>query len=220
MPHLRPNFNVLMNSKVAKKIIFRRFRNAVASMATVGMLILFFSAQVKGQFQSQSLPLQNASVPVQVELPHASVKFVENKGQWRPGIDFIADVPGGRVFFQGNRIAYSFADVSNLHDRYLMRKEGREAPLTLNCHGIFLDFMGPSNGEAIAIGENRRPEIHNYFIGNDPSQWAGDVGCFNSVRYAELYPGIDLRLFGKETTFKYELVVAPGADANVPALTK
>ena len=35
---------------------------------------------------------------------------------------------------------------------------------------------------------------HNYFLGDDPDQWAGGCLRFNEVRFDDLYPGIDLTM--------------------------
>jgi len=36
------------------------------------------------------------------------------------------------------------------------------------------------------------PGKSNYFIGNDPKKWRTDVPTYGKVKYAGVYPGIDL----------------------------
>jgi hypothetical protein len=38
------------------------------------------------------------------------------------------------------------------------------------------------------------------------------VPSYEQIRYRNLYPGIDLRLFAHNGTAKYEFIVSPGAD--------
>ena len=38
----------------------------------------------------------------------------------------------------------------------------------------------------------------NYFIGNDPAKWRTDVPTFGRVRYAEVYPGMDVVYYGNQ----------------------
>jgi hypothetical protein len=54
----------------------------------------------------------------------------------------------------------------------------------------------------------------NYFIGNDPARWRTDIPHYGRVRVRELYPGIDLVLYGNPRQLEYDFVVAPGADPN------
>ncbi|HZF99771.1 MAG TPA: hypothetical protein VEY71_02165, partial [Chitinophagales bacterium] len=51
-----------------------------------------------------------------------------------------------------------------------------------------------------------------YFQGNDPSRWAGSVNGFTSVRYHEVYPGIDLHYYVKDGLVKYDFILKANAD--------
>ena len=61
-------------------------------------------------------------------------------------------------------------------------------------------------------GEDRQDSRSNYFIGNDPARWRTGVPNFARVRYAGVYPGIDLVYYGKDGNLEYDWIVAPGAD--------
>ena len=63
------------------------------------------------------------------------------------------------------------------------------------------------------------PGVANYFIGNDPAQWHTNVPTSARVRYTDLYPGIDLTVYGTEGGgVEYDALVAPGADPAAFAL--
>jgi hypothetical protein len=49
------------------------------------------------------------------------------------------------------------------------------------------------------------PGRSNYFIGNDPAKWHTDVPHYGRVRYRNLYPGIDLVLYGNPQQLEYDL---------------
>jgi len=53
--------------------------------------------------------------------------------------------------------------------------------------------------------------IANYFTGSHPEQWRIGVPLFKAIKYANLYPGIDLIYYGNQNRLEYDLVVAPGA---------
>lgn len=56
------------------------------------------------------------------------------------------------------------------------------------------------------------PTTVNYFLGNDPAQWRRNVPVYRSVRYQEVYPGVDLVYYGNQRQIEFDFVVAPGAD--------
>ena len=62
------------------------------------------------------------------------------------------------------------------------------------------------------VGEEKLSGCHNYFLGDDESRWRTNVPLFVSVRYENLYPGIDLRLREASGSPEYDLLLQPGAD--------
>ena len=64
-------------------------------------------------------------------------------------------------------------------------------------------------------GLNELPGRSNYFIGADPEKWHANVLNFASIRYAEVYSGVDLIYYGNNRQLEYDFVVAPGADPEV-----
>ncbi len=87
----------------------------------------------------------------------------------------------------------------------------REEVLTMRVIG--------ANGQVRATGLNKQEAQTNYFIGNDPAQWHKNVPNYEKVRYAGIYPGVDLIYYGKQKQLEYDFVVNPGADARAIALT-
>jgi len=59
----------------------------------------------------------------------------------------------------------------------------------------------------------------NYFIGNDPSKWRTNVPNYAKVRYAAVYPGVDLVYHGDQRRLEYDFIVSPGADPKIVAMT-
>ena len=54
----------------------------------------------------------------------------------------------------------------------------------------------------------------NFFIGNDPSSWRSDIQTSKAVLYREIYPNIDLKVYGLEKQIEYDFVVKPGGDVS------
>jgi uncharacterized repeat protein (TIGR01451 family) len=75
-----------------------------------------------------------------------------------------------------------------------------------------------ANVKAPISGVGKQEAQSNYFIGNDPSQWHTRVANYEKVRYAGVYPGVDLVYYGNQKQLEYDFVVSPGADPSVIAL--
>ncbi|MFM2375507.1 MAG: hypothetical protein RLZZ165_604, partial [Bacteroidota bacterium] len=140
------------------------------------------------------------------------VKFVENKGQWAGHIQYQAEIPDGKVFFEKDHLTYNLADLSHLHDAYFHCPTDRDqAHISFQGHAFELRFEGANPQPVIETGY-RYPEYNNYYLGNDPSRWASAVGVFAELHYHGLYPGIDAIFYGKEKSLKYDFIVSPGSD--------
>jgi hypothetical protein len=69
-----------------------------------------------------------------------------------------------------------------------------------------------ANERAKVTGLEELPGKSNYFIGNDPKKWRTNVPNYAKVKYANVYPGIDLVYYGNQGKLEYDFVVSPGAD--------
>ena len=153
------------------------------------------------------------------------LKFVRNDNQWDPSILYRADLPGGFLFVRKNSLQYAFYDseaVGAYHhsdEKGSISKARADAspPLpnssSIRAHGFTLTFAGSSSMVNVEAAQPRAEKSH-YFLGKDPSRWASNVPAFGEIIYRNLYPGIDLRLFYHQHSLKYELLVAPGANAS------
>lgn len=137
-------------------------------------------------------------------------RLVENKGQWPEQVLYRALVPGGAVFVERSAFTYVRFTESPLrhhghaHDGQDHSQEGR-------AHAYRVHFEG---GRAQAWeGRARQAHYENHFIGNDPARWGTGCGVFGEVLLKEVWPGVDLRIDGREG-LKYDVIVAPGADAE------
>jgi hypothetical protein len=69
-----------------------------------------------------------------------------------------------------------------------------------------------ANPHAKVSGLEELPGKSNYFIGNDPKKWRTNVPNYAKVKYAYVYPGVDLVYYGNQGKLEYDFVVQPGAD--------
>ena len=75
----------------------------------------------------------------------------------------------------------------------------------------------------VFINANKSPEVipvddteHkvNYFIGKDKSKWRTNIQTSTAVLYRELYPNIDLKVYGIEKQIEYDFVVKPDGQVS------
>lgn len=78
---------------------------------------------------------------------------------------------------------------------------------------IRMELVG-ADPKAHVEGTEPLPGKANYFVGNDPARWHTDVPTYAKVRYASVYPGVDLVYYGNQRQLEYDFVVAPGADPS------
>lgn len=88
---------------------------------------------------------------------------------------------------------------------------GKEAALAMRLIG--------ANPHAAMSGVEPLPGKVNYIIGSDPKNWHQGVPTFKAVRYTAVYPGVDLVYYGNQQQLEYDLIVAPGADPHVIAMS-
>ena len=84
--------------------------------------------------------------------------------------------------------------------------------------GVLRMKLVAANAKAKVAGLDPLPGKSNYFLGNDPKKWRTNVPTYAEVKYATVYPGVDLVYYGNQGQLEYDFVVAPGADPKVIAL--
>ncbi len=119
------------------------------------------------------------------------LSFEENRGQTDARVKFLAHAGSATLFLTQQEIVLA-ADQS--------------VPVRMR-------FVG-SNAASSVAGLGPLPAQANYFIGNKPQNWHTHVPTYAEVHYRQLYPGIDLTVYGNRQQLEYDLIAAPGANLN------
>ncbi|MEA2496794.1 MAG: hypothetical protein QOJ29_4705 [Thermoleophilaceae bacterium] len=69
-------------------------------------------------------------------------------------------------------------------------------------------------GSARAVPGTQLAGKVNWYVGGDRSRWRTGLPTFAGVRYAQVYPGIDVRYGGRQGRLEYDFLVAPHARAG------
>ncbi len=126
--------------------------------------------------------------------PGLPLRFEANQGQAAPSIDFL-----------GRGSAY----------HVLVAQES----LTVLLNGLTPVRVGLGGAAGVVpTGTDRLASVAHYLVGKEPRGWVTHVPEFATVRYTELYPGIDLVLAGDDRGLRLQFVVAPGASVESIAL--
>ena len=75
------------------------------------------------------------------------------------------------------------------------------------------------NPAVTLTGAGPLPGTVNYFIGKDPTKWRTNVTTYSTVRYEQVYPGIDLVFYGNQRQLEYDFVLAPGSTPDAIRLS-
>lgn len=160
------------------------------------------------------------SVTTQAELRASygvlPLSFELNQGQTDSVVDFLARAGGYLLFLTPTEAVLAF-DNSAAHSGKWNREEllstDRNNPRPPRL--IVRMKLEGANPATSVEGLDQLESRTNYFSGPDPAHWYTDIPSYARVRYAQVYPGIDMVFYGSQRQLEYDFVVAPGSDPNV-----
>jgi uncharacterized protein (TIGR03437 family) len=116
------------------------------------------------------------------------VAFEPNRGQDPGGSEFVAHTSGAALTLGPGRAEWI----------------SRQARVAV----VFASARRGVRGQ----GEQTLPGVVHHIRGDEPSRWLKNIPTYARVRYAQLYPGIDVVYYGNDGRLEYDLVLARGAD--------
>ncbi|HWQ32611.1 MAG TPA: SBBP repeat-containing protein [Blastocatellia bacterium] len=128
------------------------------------------------------------------------LSFEASHGQAAAPVKFLARGDGYRIFLTATEAVLTLRNAG-----------GEPATLRLGLSG--------ANAKPEISGCEQLPGRSSYFIGSDPQQWRAGLPTYARVKYAAVYPGIDLVWYGRQRQLEYDFIVAPGADPDDIRLT-
>ena len=169
-----------------------------ARMIFSGVCLVALAAGVHGRTGVSNVPSvaagqKAAIVETYGKLPLA---FEANQGQTDSQVKFLSRGAGYSLFLTPTEAALSLKPSAS------SSQSSASAVLRMKL----LD----SNVNAQVTGQDQLLGKSNYFIGNDPKQWHTNVPQFANVRYANVYPGVDLVFYGDQRDLEYDFVLQPG----------
>ncbi len=215
-----------------KSLVWARVLSAGTVLSLVGYIVLGLSSRPRPFGQS---PMESSSIPPAAFFPTASptvestlgsrvpgssgrrardpraafvklpIMFEPNRGQSNPNVKFLARGVGYSLFLDAEGAVLASQRAPHSSDP---------------ASGVKLLRMqlAGANRSAFVTGAEQLPGKSNYFVGSDPAKWHRDIPQFASVRYENIYPGINLVFYGSQGQLEYDFQVAPGANPARPEL--
>jgi Beta-propeller repeat len=155
------------------------------------------------------------------------LSFEVNEGQTDAEVKFLSRGKGYTLFLTPNEAVLSLKrgqDTSGMPDmksvtslpksQKFLRNSSRPAAEVQNPAVLRIKLIGASPQPGLVRLEELPGKV-NYFIGNDPKKWRTNISTFATVKYKDVYPGIDLVYYGNQGQLEYDFIVAPGADPKI-----
>jgi hypothetical protein len=141
--------------------------------------------------------------------------FMENRGQLGGDTRFHLKIPAGNVYFSPGEIVYQILYRKQVENRSEKRTTGKERNSGKNIayENVRLAFMG-ANETAKVEGIEETEAKANFFRGSNPEEWIAGVRTYQKLIYRDLYPRIDLVLYGNSGRIKQEYRVKRGGNAE------
>jgi hypothetical protein len=128
---------------------------------------------------------------------HRPITFVENRGQFDRRVLFCTTAGDATIWFTSDGVYHQF-----------IRSDGADS---IDYMILKQTFVGAADQVRVE-GIGRVSEKSHFLIGNDPAQWCTNVSRYASIIYRNIYPGIDLKYYVKDSQLEYDLILIPGED--------
>lgn len=131
--------------------------------------------------------------------------FVENMGQWDHPARYEAQMHNAALFVETGGLTVVVRE--NASQMTHFHQKGTK------LHAYKVHFVG-ANAQADIVGEDidEQGGYDNYYYGHQPEKWVSHLPHYWTVRYNDLYPGIDMDLKAASMALKSNFYVAAGAD--------
>lgn len=175
------------------------------------------------RFLASTSPIDpNPSSPARALNTHRASNFLNqptplfeaNEGQFDKAVQFFSKGEGYNLFLTSNEAIFSLGQTNGakLQIASGATHQSKLINTSVGNTAVRMTIVG-SNPKARLEGVSKQLAKTNYFVGQDPKNWRTNVSNFESVKYLNVYPGINAEFHpGESKALKYDWIVAPGAD--------
>lgn len=188
-------------------------RKTFVNSILIAALLLFPSIHLHKNIQATEMNSDQNPQLSQIMKAYPQ-NFIENRGQMDDRVKFSLKIPSGNVFFTPSFILFQFVHSENAADlkKDLLERVRSMRDTKVSEENIRVQFIGTSEKNVKIEGWEECREKINYFHGNDPEKWITGARTFKKVIYKNLYPHIDLIVYGDRTHIKHEYRIRDGGN--------
>ena len=204
---------------------WRRMR--VAGQLLVGILLTLSSLLAAPAGQAPHAA-QAAALPTSPAHPHPAaslgsafgrlpISFEPNRGQADGHVAFLAHLGASTVSLSRTGIVLTLQRSRSGSGMGRGREQlgPRQVPTRST---IRLGFVGALPHPRVT-GEQPLPGRVNYFLGKDPRHWHTNIPTYARVLLHNVYPGIDLAVYGRQGHLEYDWLLHPHANPGAIRLS-
>lgn len=143
----------------------------------------------------------SANAATILEWAAVPLSFEANHGQAEPAVKFLGRLPGYTVWLTPAEVVFALRAPA----------PATGAPV---AEVVRMRWVGARSAPEVERVEPTAARSH-YLVGDDPAAWVTDAAHVARVRYAGVYEGIDVEVYGTGSRLEYDFLVAPGVDPAV-----
>jgi hypothetical protein len=197
-------------------------------VALLASLLLMTALDAFGHSLANQPPRAQADVGTKPRIIESYGKlplsFEANQGQTASEVKFLARGPRYGLFLTPTDAVLTLRktndakaplhrrDVGEGQDHAASADRSRSAPRNSSVV-LHIKLIG-ANPRPTIVGMDALPGKVNYLRGNDPKRWRTNIPTYRKVKYAQVYPGIDLVYYGNPQQLEHDFIVAPGAEPS------
>jgi hypothetical protein len=149
-----------------------------------------------------------------------ALSFEANRGQTDEAVNFLARGAGYALFLKPTEAVFVLRneDFRSRNENSVAASGNRQSAIVNPQSAVLrMKLVGADEGATVEGLDELAGKV-NYFVGNHSSRWQTEIRTFGRVRYARVYPGIDVVYYGNQRQLEYDFRVAPGRDARAVKL--
>ena len=140
--------------------------------------------------------------------------FEANQGQTDARVDFLARGENYTLFLTPTEAVFAFSRPVGATPVPAAQRNLSEGPAPRSYREVMRMRLVNSAPDARVQGLEQLPGTVNYLRGDGAHQGPINVPTYKRVKYAAVYPGIDLIYFGQSRRLEYDFIVSPDADPS------
>jgi hypothetical protein len=171
------------------------------------MIMLVFSLQGEAGQKAQD------QMVISEGFNNIPLYFIPNQGQVNAQANYYVQTSGYTLWLTDSGLVFD-----SIRKKQQRNESKADEAIKIDRDVSRMTFLGASPEPVIKPLQTSGYYV-NIFRGDDSSDWRTNISASRSILYKDLYPGIDLKIYGKEREIEYDWVIEAGSDPQKIAFT-